>query len=228
MPSKGILCYSYIAAPGCEVEFSVPGSTIIKNQLQVYSKDHVEVDKAHIKGAFHFSGTFSFKVNQNGRQITCQSVDVNALTGSLGASTMTSMSNQTSIIAGDIIICYGFYDAGPGVAGLPDTDQCYVTVSPNYERWMEGVAPAGSSQASKPFTKFFLPAAHDIGMNSMQSAEAVLNSEALVNVLTSINPVFAKIANTMSHPAIMAMAPNVCDFLLRFALLSKSVLDLAS
>jgi len=213
MPSKGIDVYSYVAADGCQIEFSVPGATIVKDQLRVYSKDHLEVDKKNIPGQLHFSGTFAFKVNQLGKQLTYQSVEINALTGTVGESTMVTMANQTSIITDRVIICYGFYDAGPGVAGLPRYDQCYVTVTPNYSNWMAEVSPLGSEQAEKPFSKFFLPAAHDIGMNNMQSVDAVLSSDALVNVLTNINPVVAKITEKLSHPAIMAMAPNVCVFL---------------
>lgn len=135
---------------------------------------------------------------------------------------MTSMVNQTSIVANDIIICYGFYDAGLGVAGLPEQDQCYVTVTPNYSSWMGNVAPAGSAEAGKRFSKLVLPAAHDIGMNSMQSADAVLSSDALVNVLSTINPVFAKIADKMSHAAVMAMAPTIISGL---AITQKDTLE---
>ncbi|KAH8602677.1 hypothetical protein B0O99DRAFT_647547 [Bisporella sp. PMI_857] len=155
MPSKGIDVYSYIAVPGGQIDFSVPGTNLVKNELREFRKDHLEVDKNNIKGAFNFSGAFSFRVTHNGNQITQQSVEINALTGGLGESTMASMENQISIIINDVVVCYGFYDSGPGVAGLPT--------------------------------------AHDIGMNSMQSSNAVLLSTALVDVLTSINPVFSKI-----------------------------------
>ena len=122
---------------------------------------------------------------------------------------MKTMEDQASVITSDVIVCYGFYNAGSGVAGLPSSDQCYVTVTPNYSGWMGEVAAPRSSQASKPFSKFFLPAAHDIGMNSMQNADAVLHSSALVEVMTTINPVFAKLAGTMSHEAVMLIAPNI-------------------
>jgi hypothetical protein len=209
MPSKGVQCYSYIAVPGCQVEFSVPGSNIIRNQLKTFFNDHLEVDKKEIKGPFNFTGTFDFKVTQNGNQITQQSVNINTLTGNLEAGTLKSMDNQTSIVTNDLIIAYGFYDAGPGVAGLPSSDQCWVTVTPNYSNWMGQVAPPGSSQASKPFSRMFLPAAHDIGMNSMQNADAVLASSALVDVLKTINPIFAKIVGGMTHEAVMGIAPNI-------------------
>jgi hypothetical protein len=209
MPSKGIQCYSYIAVPGAQITFSVPGSTLSKTQLRQFSNDHLEVDKKHIKGPFNFTGTFSFSVSLNGRQITTQSVDINVLAGDLGAGSMTAMEDQTSVVTNDVIVSYGFYDAGPGVAGLPSSDQCYVTVSPNYSSWMSSVAPPGSPQAEKSFTRLFLPAVHDIGMNGMASASGVISSPALVDVMTSISPVFAKIAGMMTHEAVMHIAPNI-------------------
>jgi hypothetical protein len=209
MPSKGVQCYSYIAAPGCQIEFDVPGANVVRNRLSTYCSDHLEVDKSKIHGVFNFTGTFSFKVTQNGNQIAYESVNINALTGDLQAGTLKTMENQTSIVANDVIVSYGFYDAGPGIAGLPSSHQCYVTVTPNYCNWMGQVAPPGSAQASKPFSKFFLPAAHDIGMNSMQSADVVITSSALVDCLMKINPIFAKITGTMAHDAVMAIAPNI-------------------
>jgi hypothetical protein len=210
MPSKGIQVYSYISAPGCQVEFSVPGTNLVRNELRRYLNDHLEVDKANIKGTFSFSGEFAFKVIHDGREITRQSVEINSMTGNLGESTMASMADQTSVVTDDIIVCYGFYDAGVGVAGLPKCDQCYVTVTPNYSNWQGSVAPPGSQQASKPFSKFFLPAVHDVGMNSMQSSEALLaTGSTLVDILTAIDPMFAKIAAAVSHAAVKAMAPNI-------------------
>ena len=38
------------------------------------------------------------------------------------------------------------------------------------------VAPPGSSQAQQPISRFVLAAPHDNGMNSMQSADAVLSA----------------------------------------------------
>jgi len=209
MPSKGVQCYSYVCVPGCQIEFSVPGTTITRNAQRQYTSDHLEVDKEHIKGAFNFSGTFSFRVTQNGNEIANEKISINVLTGNLEGGTLKTMANQASIVRNDVIVSYGYYDAGPGVAGLPNRDQCYVTVSPNYASWMSQLAPQNSPQSNKPFHKLFLPAAHDIGMNSMQSSDAVMGSDALVNVLTSIDPVFAKIANMMAHPAVMAIAPNI-------------------
>jgi hypothetical protein len=209
MPSKGIQCYSYIAVPGCRIEFSVPGSTVVRDQLRSFSNDNVEVDTDKIHGVFNFTGTFSFKVTKNGTQIAYESVEINALTGNLEAGSMKTMENQTSVVLSDIIVSFGFYDAGLGVAGLPSSDQCYITVTPNYSGWMSDVAPTGSPQAFKPFSKLCLPAAHDIGMNSMQNADAVLTSSALIELMTKISPIFAKVAGMMSHEAVELIAPNI-------------------
>ncbi len=123
MPSKGVQCYSYIAVPGCQIEFAVPGTNRVKDQLKVFGNDHLEVDKKFIKGAFNFTGTFSFRVTRDGDQITLQSVNINTLTGNLEAGTLKTMENQTSVVTADVIVSYGYYDAGPGVAGLPNADQ---------------------------------------------------------------------------------------------------------
>ncbi len=63
--------------PGCQIEYNVPGSNLVRNKLKTFFDDHLEVDKAHIKGPFNFTGTFSFKVTQNGNQITSESVNIN-------------------------------------------------------------------------------------------------------------------------------------------------------
>jgi hypothetical protein len=39
--------------------------------------------------------------------------------------------------------------------------------------------------------------------------DALLQSSALVDVLSRVNPVFAKIANMMTHEAVLAIAPNI-------------------
>lgn len=39
---------------------------------------------------------------------------------------MTKTENTLSIVKEDLIITYGFYDAGSGIAGLPSQDQCWV------------------------------------------------------------------------------------------------------
>ena len=76
-----------------------------------------------------------------------------------------------------VIITYGFYDAGHGEVGLPNHDQCYVTVcSTDNKFWMGSIVPPGSPQEQLRFSRFVLAAPHDHGMNSMQSADAVLSA----------------------------------------------------
>lgn len=222
MPSKGVQCYSYIAVSECEIQFSVPGKTITKNELKSFGNDHLEVDKKYLKGPFDFVGTFSFKVLHEGSQIAYESVDINVVSGNLEKGTLKTMENQRSIVGSGIIVAYGFYDAGPGVAGLPSSDQCFVTVTPNYSAWLAAIAPEGSTQASQPFSKLFLPAAHDIGMNSMQNADAVLSSNAIVDALIQDSPIVAEIAGKISHDAVMAIAPNIVRGL---AITQKDTLD---
>jgi hypothetical protein len=157
----------------------VPGTAISRNQLKVFSSDRLEIDKEKIKGAFNFAGTFSFSVTRNGNQIATGSVDINTLIGNLEAGTLKTMENQISVVTNDIIVCCGFYDAGLGAAGLPSSDQCYAIVTPNCSNWMGEVAPPGSAQALKPFSRLFLPAAHDIGMNSTRRVQMLCSPATL-------------------------------------------------
>jgi hypothetical protein len=202
MPSKGVQCFSYIAVPDCAIEFSVPGNSIRKDGLRQFGNDHVEVDKKHIDGTFKFSGTFAFTVTHNGNQIAHQQIDINTMTGNIEGGTLNHMVNTQSILVGDVIVTYGFYDAPDSLqarAGLPNCDQCWVYVSPNYSSWMGQVAPVGSPQADKPFSKWMLPAAHDIGMNSMQNAMAgkIINFSEKIQTLTQ-NKYFAAMLSSRS------------------------------
>ena len=174
--TKGIQVYTYIAIPGCRVEFSVPKCVILHNQFQEWSNDHLEVEKRNIPGFFNSKGRFSFSVYENGMQLTHQWVDINTLTGELGDGTMNDLKHTPSVLASNTVITYGFYHAGIGHAGLPDRCQCYVTVTPNCSAWMATVAPAGSSQAEQMFSRFVLPSAHDVGMNDEQNTHLILTN----------------------------------------------------
>ena len=45
----------------------------------------------------------------------------------------------------------------------------------------------------------------------MQNSTAVIKSNALVDVLIQLNPVFGKIAGMMSHDAVMHIAPSIVE-----------------
>ena len=110
-----------------------------------------------------------------------------------------------------VIITYGFYDAGHGEAGLPNHDQCYVTVcSIANKSWMGAVAPPDSPQAQLPFSRFVLAAPHDNGMNSMQSADAVLSSvdTDMVSELRKIIPRLHHFSH-IPDEALVHLLPNI-------------------
>ena len=168
MPSKGVQVYTYIAVPGCIIELSVPGQTVVKDQLHQFWNGDLEVESSRIDSFFDKTGRFVFKVLHEGRLVTEQWVEVNALTGSVGEGTMTTISNTHSVVHPDprIIVSYGFYESGHGHDILPNRHQCYITVTPDYSDWLGQVAPIGSPQRDQPFRRLVLPAAHDVGMNS--------------------------------------------------------------
>ena len=199
--SKGVQVYAYIAATGCQVEFCVPKNTIVRNQLNQWSNDHLEVDSHNINGPFNYVGRFSFRVTRDGEELTSQWVNINTATGNLENGTMNSLAHTPSIVTDRIVITYGFYDAGSGKVGLPSSDQCYVTVTLNCSNWMGTLAPTGSSQADKPFSHFVLPAAHDVGMNSMQNTDTILqhSPDQLLKLLALSVPLIGTVFGTWAQ-----------------------------
>lgn len=171
MPSKGVEVYSHITIPTITVRFSVPGGTITRTANDNFTSAHLEVESKDIPGYTHFTGRFLFQVFDGDQELegTLQWNDINTLTGKLEGGTMMSSKDQESIIVGDAIISYGFYQAGHGSVGLTNRDQCYVTVVNllEHRRWMADVCPPGSEAERKPFSRFVLAAPHDDGMNSM-------------------------------------------------------------
>ena len=124
---------------------------------------------------------------------------------------MQNLSQMRSITRDNIIVTFGFYDAGSGVYGLPNKDQCWVTVTPNWSNWMGSLAPFGSSQASRPFTTLALPTSHDVGMNSMQNADVILNntqSNTILRILDLFGGLGAAILAALG-PAVSLLGPNI-------------------
>jgi hypothetical protein len=225
MPSKGVQAYTYIAVTGCSIELSVPGQTVVKNELNQFWNGDLEVDSKNIHGLFDLAGRFTFKVFQNGALVTEQWTEVNALTGNASGGTMTTIANSPSVLHGsDVIVSYGFYEAGTDHDILPDRHQCYVTVTPNYSNWMGLIAGPGSPQEERPLSRLVLPAAHDVGMNSMQNSEAILKHAggAVVSTLVSDNKMMQQIADAVSGPAVALIAPNIIASL---AITQKDSLD---
>ncbi|KAF2830657.1 PLC-like phosphodiesterase [Ophiobolus disseminans] len=224
MPSKGVKCFTYLSVPAVEVEYSVPNQTIKRDNQQDFSIDHLEVDKKNL-GTFDFKGRFEFVVRRDGRELTRQWLKVNAMTGKLSDGTMVNMDQTPSIFAEDLIISYGFYDAGPGHAGLPSQHQCYVTVTRNNENWMGDLAPQDDDKSSHPFNRMILPSSHDIGMNSMDTSLALLKNAgtgAIKEVLGRELPHVFDIFNRVGDGAVNRIAPDIIRAL---AITQKDSLD---
>lgn len=173
MPSKGIDVYSYIgeAVDGFEISFSVPGEQISRKNEDNFTSYHLEVDKKNLLGLTDFTGRFEWKALCDGEEVFGRYEDINTLTGNLHGGNMAATHIQQSIIAKGVVISYGFYDAGHGIAGLTSHDQCYVTIVSldRHRAWMSQLVPPGSEAEQKPFSRFALVAPHDDGMNSMET-----------------------------------------------------------
>ncbi|KAL1794450.1 hypothetical protein ACET3X_007871 [Alternaria dauci] len=224
MPSKGVRCFTYIAVDGVEIEYTVPEQSIkLSSQLQ-FLHDHLEVESSNLPH-FKFTGNFEFIVRQHGQELTKQWVAVNSLTGKLEDGTMVNMDQTPSIFANDLIITYGFYDAGPGLAELPKQHQCYVTVTKNYGNWMRDVIPPDSEKSHRPFHKMVLPSSHDIGMNNMSSSLSLLKNAGtgvIKEVLGRSLPHALSIINKVGDSAVNHIAPDIIRAL---AITQKDTLD---
>lgn len=212
MPSKGVQVYTYINSDGCEVEYEVPGQKLVRPEQRQFTTDRLEVDKRQL-GLLDVTGRFSFLVRRHGQEITRQWCDINTLTGTPDGGTLKAIADQRSIILDDLIVSYGFYDAGSGhTANLPDSHQVYVTVTPNFSRWITDLAPQGSDKANNnKLTRFMLPSSHDIGMNSMQIPNEMVRNggKAFIQTLTSNMRVFATAADALATPIASQIAPSI-------------------
>lgn len=224
MPSKGVLCYSYIAVDGVEIEFSVPKQNATRSDDHQFNIDHLEVESSNV-GHFKFTGRFQFIVRRDARELTKQWVDINSMTGKLEDGSMINMEQTPSILVEDLIIVYSFYDAGPGLAHLPKQHQCYVTVTKNYSDWMRDIIPEDSNASSQSLSKAVLPSAHDIGMNSMQTCLLLLQNAgtgAIKEILGRSLPSMFDIFNRISDSAVSKVAPDIIRAL---AITQKDSLD---
>ncbi|KAF2769984.1 PLC-like phosphodiesterase [Teratosphaeria nubilosa] len=190
MPSKGIDCYAYISpnlTSKWEVRFSVPQDSTTFTSNDNFTSRHLEVESSKINGRDHLVsihgighvvGRFQWSAYRDGIEVATNFSNINALTGNLAAgSGMLSTQHFTPIKTDDAIITYGFYDAGHGEAGLTCHDQCYVTIAPvSLASWMGELAPPGSVEETKPFSRLCLVAPHDNGMNTMVNVDLVVQS----------------------------------------------------
>jgi hypothetical protein len=211
MPSKGILCFTYLSVPGVSVEYTVPGTSVAQSSQHDFTTDHLEVDKKDLS-TFSLTGEFSFTVRRDGRDLTRQSICVNAVTGKLSNGDMMYMDRTPSIFIEDLVIAYGFYDAGPGYAGLPKQHQCYVTVTPNFAHWMRDTIPQDAEISTRPFNRMVLPAAHDVGMNSMGTCLAVLKNAGTGVIKEALGcdlPHVLDMLNKLGDGAVNRIAPDI-------------------
>ncbi|KAJ2898501.1 hypothetical protein MKZ38_003851 [Zalerion maritima] len=163
---------------GVEIDLSVPKEEIKRRDQKRFQAHNLEVDLKNLGWGVLKGGTgrFKFKVKHNGKTLTEQFLDVDPISGDVRSkSSMDDTMNETkSILDKELVVSYGAYEAGTGTAGLPNRHQVYVAVTQNWSAWQGLVAPDGSAAAKKPFHRLVLPCPHDVGMNSMDTINAIL------------------------------------------------------
>jgi hypothetical protein len=116
MVSKGIDAYSFIAPslPSYKVVFSVPQETVTHAELNNFSSSHLEIESKNIEGATNFVGRFSFSVQDGDGNVLLEKwVDINVFDGVIKAIADKMLSaDQMTVVVGDVIISYLFYQAG--------------------------------------------------------------------------------------------------------------------
>ncbi|GAD92884.1 hypothetical protein ANI_1_1432124 [Paecilomyces variotii No. 5] len=208
MPSKGITVYSYISVEDYVVEFTVPKQQLRRTSADNFTAGDLEVESSNIAGLQNFVGQFKWEVFYHGEDVDSPVLigsaycDINSLTGKVEGGTMAATATCKAITTDHAIITYGFYSAGHGEFGLTNRDQCYVTICPVLNRaWMGAVAPPGSLEAQKPFSRFVLAAPHDNGMNSMQFCDAIFKhlDHGMVGELRKIAPALQAFDHLPDH-----------------------------
>lgn len=149
MTSKGVNIYCFGSSPGYKVRFTVPAveHDVIISDTDNFSQFHLEMDSSNISGPFNFTGPFIVTVlNASGNTVASWTNNINSLFGNVERGALTTLSEMNSVVQVPCIVTIGFYDAGSGVAGLPNSDECFVTVAPYHANWMGQVAPISSAQ----------------------------------------------------------------------------------
>ncbi|KAF9351282.1 hypothetical protein BGX26_010672 [Mortierella sp. AD094] len=210
MPSKGIDVYTYISVEGYEVEFTVPEDSVHHTSADNFTSKHLEMESSKIPGLVNI-GRFEWRATYNGETVASAYNDISANTGSVEGGTMTATVDFLPITTQNAIITYGFYSAGPGIAGLTNHHQCYVTISSRDNvSWMGAVAPPGSPQAQRPFSRFVLAAPHDNGMNSMTICDAIF-AAANSDTMNELKKVFPPLGwfDSLSDHILLQKLPNI-------------------
>ncbi|SPN99174.1 uncharacterized protein DNG_02209 [Cephalotrichum gorgonifer] len=224
MPSKGVQAYTYISGPGSlSIDLSVPKQSTTVTAQRQFRSENFEVDAAAIKFPLKLHGRFEFTArggDDGKKELASAWVDVNPMTGDIASkSTMDNTLLETrSRVEKDVITCFGIYESGAGNAGLPNRHQFYATVTHNWSSWQGKVAPPGSEAEKKPFACLVLPCPHDVGMNSMDTMNAILANAgpAGAAILTNVAPAFqrgqesiGKVISGVSNLTVAKLAPDI-------------------
>ena len=188
MFSKAIDLYSYLGSrgrstkagyrvdnvgPKVKVDFAGEGTH--SGILRIESGNLPALDKY---------GTYKWTAALGAENVS-KKTDINCMTGNMsdapGYSDLVDMMKTPTIVCDEGVVSYGFYDAG-----VHQNDQSYVYVTEPLADWMGDVAPVGDARADLPFHRLVLPGAHDAGMNTVESLDALLEEHKAEFVLAAL------------------------------------------
>ncbi|HEY0018557.1 MAG TPA: hypothetical protein VGC13_19775 [Longimicrobium sp.] len=208
--SKGVDFYTFASGPAFGVQVTAPAITRDSGPAQNFTHQNLQIDSANIPGWFNYTGTLSWSAIRNGATAGTGFEQINSFTGQTEGGTMSVMLNTPSSTGPGFALSYGFYDAGSGIGTpLTNQDQLYVYVSDNYATWMGDLVNAYPQAGDCPFHQFALPGAHDAGMCTMSTVQAILNSpfsQALLDALKVLSPVLGELVISLAPRAITNLA----------------------
>lgn len=205
MVSKGVDYYTYVGDPEYQISVTGPKVGGVCSPAQNYAHQNLQIQSHNIHG---WTGKLNWEAFAGASSVEAGDAEINTLTGNLEGGTMSHLLNTPSSVGNGYALSYGFYDAGSGHGThLTNQDQLYVYLTDNHSQWMGTLAATDPHAMSAPFYKFVLPGAHDAGMFTLSTVNAILQSayaDALLISLSQI-PIIGPLIGILS----IGQAPRV-------------------
>lgn len=219
--SKGTRSSAWISVPGYRVEFYTPDEQIVFRGLDKWEGKQLEVESDFAR--FHVTKNYGFNVSDDhGSPILHKEDQINTVTANIEGGDITSVQNLGSFILPKAIVSFGFSDTVKVALKVPNTDACWVTVTPNQSQWMGRLAPPKSPQAAKSFNTLVLPAPHDPGMNTMSTTYKFIEKYRRAFLLLALPSILGHaVVDTIISNAVDLTPEGISNIISGFAITQK-------